>query len=552
MGKNILTGDRHGTVEAEHRWRELSSLQVELSRSRIVDLFAAEPDRVEQFGVSAADLYLDFSKSYLSKPGLAKLIQLAEASELPAKIQALFAGAPVNNTEQRPALHMALRNKGEGLSSEIQNAIRLVYLKMDKFVGELHSGLRRGYTQKIITDVVNIGIGGSDLGPVMAVKALGPYRLPGIKTHFVSNVDGTHITETLKPLRPDTTLFIVASKSFNTIETKKNAEAARAWCVAAGMQEADIRHHFVAVSTNIKEVVKFGIAEENIFPLWDWVGGRYSLWSAIGLPIAVAVGMKNFSALLAGGGVMDRHFQNTPLARNMPVILGLLSVWYTNFFNAEAQLVIPYDQYLSLFPAYLQQLEMESNGKSVHKDGTPVNFHTKGALFGEAGTNTQHSFHQLLHQGTHFFPVDFIVPARSHNPVADQHAYLYANCLSQSQALMEGKDLAAVSEELRQQGMPEQEVHALAAHKVIPGNRPSNTIVMKKLTPETLGALIALYEHKVYVESVIWNINAFDQWGVELGKKLSEKIFAGLADKGEIRQFDPSTRNLLKYYKENQ
>lgn len=532
-------------------WNALKNYQKSLSQRRLETFFKDDPQRIDKFTVSAAGLTLDYSKNLITDTGFDLLISLSNTTYLKDNIDALFSGEEINNTEHRPALHMALRSHGEGLPKDVMDEINATYAHMERLVGQLHRQEWLGYTGKAITDVVNIGIGGSDLGPVMACKALTPYNHEQITTHFVSNIDGTHIAEVMKNLDPATTLFIVASKSFKTIETRKNAEAARDWCFSTGMQESDICKHFVAVSTNIPEVIKFGIAEENIFPMWDWVGGRYSLWSAIGLPIAISIGMDNFNAMLDGGRAMDNHFKTAEHRHNMPVIMGLLSIWYINFFNSESQVVVPYDHYLNKFPSFLQQLEMESNGKSVHRDGHPVEYNTMGAIFGEAGSNTQHSFHQLLHQGTHLFPVDFIIPARSHNPVGDHHKHLFANCLSQSQALMNGKTLELVKEELQAQGLSEEEIKELAPHKVIPGNKPSNTIIMEMLTPYTLGALIALYEHKVFVESVIWDIDAFDQWGVELGKILSENIFAALSDDDKAKTLDPSTEYLINYFKQN-
>lgn len=530
-------------------WNALIDYQQDLAKRRIEDFFKSDPERINKFSVSAAGLTLDYSKNLITDTGFELLIKLSSTTHLKENIDALFNGEEINNTEHRPALHMALRSHGEGLSEKVSDEINATYAHMEKFVAQLHNQEWPGYTGKTITDVVNIGIGGSDLGPVMACKALTPYAHSQIKTHFVSNIDGTHIAEVMKTLDPATTLFIVASKSFNTIETRKNAEAARDWCFSTGMKQSDIAKHFVAVSTNIPEVKKFGIAEENIFPMWDWVGGRYSLWSAIGLPIAISIGMDNFNTMLEGGRAMDKHFHTAEHRHNMPVILGLLSVWYINFFNSESQVVVPYDHYLNKFPSFLQQLEMESNGKSVHRDGRPVEYNTMGAIFGESGSNTQHSFHQLLHQGTHLFPVDFIIPARSHNPIGDHHQHLFANCLSQSQALMTGKTLEQVKEDLQIHGLSTEEIEELAPHKVIPGNKPSNTIIMDMLTPYTLGALIVLYEHKVFVESVIWDIDAFDQWGVELGKLLSQNIFSALTDDEKLKALDPSTEYLINYFK---
>lgn len=524
-------------------------LQHDVSALRIEQLFKDYPSRIENFSLATDGLILDYSKNLLTEEVLQRLIQLAQSCRLNEYIEALFSGQEINNTEHRPALHTALRNHGRELPDDIRTDVEVTFKHMQTFIQQLHTGQWLGYSGSPITDVVNIGIGGSDLGPVMASLALTPYAQDSVKVHFVSNIDSSHLVEKLKKITAETTLFIVASKSFKTIETRKNSEAARDWCLTQGMPKADIGKHFVAVSTNVEEAKHFGIDEQNIFPMWDWVGGRYSLWSAIGLPIAIEIGMDNFNAMLEGGRQMDEHFRHTDLRHNMPVILGLLSVWYINFFNSEAQIVVPYDHYLHKFPAFLQQLEMESNGKSVHRDGSPTEYHTMGAIFGEAGSNTQHSFHQLLHQGTHLFPVDFIVSTQTHNPVSDQHSHLYSNCVSQSRALMCGKSYQQVVDDLTLQGFSEKEIKELAPHKVIAGNKPSNTILMQKLTPKTLGALIALYEHKVFVESVIWDIDAFDQWGVELGKLLSEEVYAALS--GEIleQSFDPSTQQLIALFK---
>ena len=542
---------KQGLAETQRQcWDKLGALYKQIKSQKIIDFFASEPNRAQAFSLSAAGLLLDYSKSYMTREVLDTLIALAESHGLGDQIQQLLRGEKVNNTEDRPALHTALRSPNNpSLPKSIGNEVNQVNQRMEKFVTAIHDGSHLGYTGKKIKSIVNIGIGGSDLGPVMAVHALAAYQQQDLEFHFVSNVDGTHISEAFKRIDPESSLFIVASKSFSTVETRKNAEAAQQFCLQSGMRHEDLAKHFIAVSSNVPAAVEFGIAQVNVFPMWDWVGGRYSLWSAIGMPIALAIGMDNFNQFLAGAAEMDRHFASAPLVQNMPAIMGLLTIWYNNFFESQAHVVIPYDQYLRWFPSYLQQLEMESNGKSVDKSGKPLSVQTKGAIFGDAGTNTQHSFHQLLHQGTRFFPVDFIVPAKSHNPVGDQHQFLFANCLSQSQALMCGKSLLQVNEELKKQGLSEDEIARLAPHKVIPGNRPSSTILMEKVTPSTLGAMIALYEHKVFVESVIWNINAFDQWGVELGKKLSEKVMLALGGDLDDADMDPSTRMQIDFFK---
>ena len=532
-------------------WKSLEAHQKEIESQKLEVLFNNNPDRFNKFSLEAAGLMLDYSKNLITEQTVDLLVRLAESCSLSERIEDLLTGKKVNNTEDRPALHSALRGNGEGLDAKTRKEVDATFQRMGDFVEKLHKGEWLGCTGKPITDVVNIGIGGSDLGPVMASTALTPYDKKKIGVHFVSNIDPEHLSERVEPLDPYTTLFIVSSKSFSTIETRMNAESAREWCKANGIQQKDIGKHFMAVSTNIKAATEFGIAEENIFPMWDWVGGRYSLWSAIGLPIAIKVGMENFNALRHGAHLMDQHYRTAPFRENMPVLLGLLSVWYTNFFGTETQIVIPYDHSLHKFPSYLQQLEMESNGKSVTRDGKPVAYKTKSAIFGEAGSNTQHSFHQLLHQGTHCFPIDFIVPVNSHHPIGTQHDHLFANCLSQTRALMKGRSLEDIQQEMRSQGKSDEEIARLAPHLVVPGNKPSNTLTMDKVTPETLGALIALYEHKVYTESIIWDINAFDQWGVELGKILSKDVYAAMTDEA-VEEMDGSTTGLLDYYKKHQ
>jgi glucose-6-phosphate isomerase len=427
--------------------------------------------------------------------------------------------------------------------------IHRVLQQMSALVTKLHNGLWRGYTEKPITDVVNIGIGGSFLGPQLVSEALLPFAQKGLRCHYLANVDGSEFRELVSKLSAATTLFIVSSKSFSTLETLKNALAARAWYLAQGGSEENLHQHFIAVTSNPEAATAFGISEENILPLWDWVGGRYSLWSAIGLPIAMSIGISNFKELLSGAYNMDLHFRNTPFERNIPVLLGLLGVWYGDFWGARSHAILPYDYYLRNITDHLQQLDMESNGKSVRQDGTPISAGSGPVIWGGVGCNGQHAYHQLLHQGSQLIPADFIVPVSSYNPVADHHQWLYANCLSQSQALMLGKSLAESEAELRSKGMPESEVQRLAAHKVVPGNRPSNTLVMERISPRRLGALIAMYEHKVYVQSVLWGINAFDQWGVELGKELGKGVYQGLTDWEPAVAADASTQGLINYFR---
>lgn len=531
-------------------WEKLKLHQQQLANRRIESFFHDENNRYENFSISAAGLTLDYSKNLLDEQGLQLLLQLAVSSELQPAIESLFRGDKVNSSEQRAALHTALRSHGKGQPENIKNSILQCQQHVSELVEKVHSGQWTGGTGKPITDIINIGIGGSDLGPAMSCLALRTYDQHKVRIHFVSNLDGTHIAEKIVGLDPTTTLFIIASKSFTTLETRKNAESAREWLFANGINSDQLKHHFIAVSSNIKAATEFGLSADNILPMWDWVGGRYSIWSAVGLVLALQIGNENFEHFLNGAADMDEHFRTAELRHNMPVILALLSIWYINFFNAEAQLVIPYDHHLNRFPKFLQQLEMESNGKSVQKDGSPVTCQTMGAIFGEAGSNTQHSFHQLLLQGTRLFPVDFIIPANSHYPIADHHTLLLANCIAQSRALMTGKSLAEVKNELQQQGMKPGEIEKLAPHKVIEGNKPSNIILMDMLTPYTLGALIALYEHKVFVQSVIWNINAFDQWGVELGKQLSSDIYQSLVS-NDRQPFDDSTNALIAYFQQH-
>ncbi|MGB8720281.1 MAG: glucose-6-phosphate isomerase, partial [Desulfobacterales bacterium] len=501
------------------------------------------------------DILLDYSKNRVCAETIDLLVDLARSVGLEQKIGEMFDGRAINFTENRAVLHTALRNRAgtpvrlDG--EDVMPAVRAVLERMRAFSTAVRSGAWKGFSGACITDVVNIGIGGSDLGPLMVCEALGAYRHPELRLHFVSNVDGTHIAETLRRLRPETTLFIVASKSFTTQETLTNATTARSWFLDAVADETAIARHFVAVSTNGPKVAAFGIDTANMFVVWDWVGGRYSLWSAIGLPIAVAVGMERFEELLAGAHAMDRHFRTAPPAANMPVILGLLGVWYVNFLGAASHVVAPYDQYLHRLPAYLQQLEMESNGKSVSGDGAPVGCATAPVIWGEPGTNGQHAFFQLLHQGTQLIPADFIVPVESHNPVGDHHRLLLANCLAQTEALMRGKTRAEARVELIAAGLSGEALEALLPHKVFPGNRPSNTLMVPRITPRTLGALIALYEHKVFVQGVVWGINSFDQWGVELGKQLARTIQAELAAPGPASGHDASTNGLINHIKQH-
>ena len=543
----------HHDVTALPAWQALNQHRQAMQDFSMRDAFNADPQRFSQFTLSSCGLFLDYSKNLITSETRDLLVGLAKEVNLKAAIDALYAGEPVNSSEGRPALHTALRRPvGDKLSVNgvnIMPDVHKVLNQITDLVGRIHDGLWRGYTEKPITDVVNIGIGGSFLGPELVSEALLSYAHKGVRCHYLANIDGSEFHELTQKLRAETTLFIVSSKSFNTLETLKNAQAARAWYLAQGGSEAELYRHFIAVSSNNAAAVAFGIREENIFPMWDWVGGRYSLWSAIGLPIALAIGMSNFKELLSGAYTMDQHFQNAPFEQNMPVLLGLLGVWYGNFWGAQSHAILPYDHYLRNITKHLQQLDMESNGKSVRQDGTPVSTDTGPVIWGGVGCNGQHAYHQLLHQGTQLIPADFIVPIVSFNPVSDHHQWLYANCLSQSQALMLGKTRSEAEAELREKGLPEAEVQKLAPHKVIPGNRPSNTIVVERISPRRLGALVAMYEHKVFVQSVVWGINAFDQWGVELGKELGKGVYNRLTGAEETLADDASTQGLINYFR---
>ena len=534
-------------------WQALAAHRERLSGFSMRQAFAADPQRFDTFSLSACGLFLDYSKNLMDRETRELLVNLARETGLERAIRALFEGDLLNNTEQRPALHTALRrplgDKVQVDGVDIMPEVQRVLQQMTELVGRIHDGLWRGYTEKPITDVVNIGIGGSFLGPQLVSEALLPFAQRGVRCHYLANIDGSEFHELSAKLRAETTLFIVSSKSFGTLETLKNAQAARGWYLAQGGSEAELYRHFIAVSSNREAAVAFGIREENIFPMWDWVGGRYSLWSAIGLPIALSIGMSNFKELLSGAYRMDDHFQKQPFEENMPVLLALLGIWYGNFWNASSHAILPYDHYLRNITKHLQQLDMESNGKSVRQDGHGVSTATGPVIWGGVGCNGQHAYHQLLHQGTQLIPADFIVPVSSYNPVADHHQWLYANCLSQSQALMLGKSREEAEAELRAKGVSEEDVQRLAPHKVIPGNRPSNTLVMERVSPRRLGALIAMYEHKVFVQSVIWGINAFDQWGVELGKELGKGVYSRMIGTQEQPAEDGSTQGLIDFFR---
>jgi len=539
-------------------WQALASHAVSMTDVHMRDLFRNEPGRFERYCLSSSGLTLDYSKNRMTGDTLTHLLSLAKARQLPERIEALFRGDWVNPTEERPALHFALRHPGpepvEVDGEDIMPQVRETLDRMEEFVWRVRSTQWRGFSNKPFTDVVSIGIGGSFLGPKLVSAALKPYWHGRLNCHYVANIDGSDITEVLRHIDPETTLFLIQSKSFKTQETLENTRVAREWFMHNGGNPDTIGKHFVAVTANTEEALSFGIDQENIFPMWDWVGGRYSLWSAIGLPTALTIGMDNFRALLSGANSMDLHFRHTPLAENMPVIMGLLGVWYSNFFGAHTHAVLPYDHYLRGLPAHIQQLDMESNGKRVTLDGTPVDYNTGPIIWGGAGANGQHAYHQLLHQGTRLAPADFIMPLKTHNPVAEHHRILFANCLSQTQALMQGRTEEEARAELEAGGMSADEAARLAPHKVIPGNKPSNTLLFEKATPRTLGALIALYEHKVFVQGALWDIDSFDQWGVELGKQLGKDILGQLRpnykrDSVTDGRQDSSTAGLIDLYR---
>jgi len=538
-------------VNQTAQWKALQAHWDEMSGIRMRDLFEQDPTRSERMSLRAADIFADYSKNLITGQTLALLFDLAAAVDLQGWIRRMFDGEVINNTEQRAVLHIALRNRSSRPiyvdGEDVMPGVNEVLKRVEGFVTRVRSGDWKGFTGKRMTDVVNIGIGGSNLGPLMVCEALRPYQSDDLRVHFVSNVDGTHLAETVRRLDPATTLFVVASKTFTTMETMTNANSARAWLVDALGTDA-VASHFVAVSTNESKVVEFGIDPENMFGFWDWVGGRYSLWSAIGLPIALAVGMDRFVELLEGAHAMDEHFRSADLSENLPVILGLIGVWYANFAAARTHAVLPYDQSLRYLPAYLQQGDMESNGKGVTRDGVPVEYTTGPVVWGEPGTDGQHAFFQLIHQGTQMIPSDFIAAVNSHNPLGDHHAKLMANFFAQTEALMRGRTQDEAKEEMKAAGMSDAGVDELAPHRTFPGNRPTNTILVERLTPRTLGALIAMYEHRIFTQGVVWGINSYDQWGVELGKQLAGVILKEI-EQGEVgAEHDASTSGLIDHF----
>ena len=535
-------------------WKALQAHKEEMEGVHMRDLFAQDANRFRKFSLRFNDLLLDYSKNRVTDQTMTLLRQLAEQADLKGWTDKMFSGQKINITEDRAVLHIALRNRSNRPilvdGKDVMPEVNAVLAHMKEFSDAIRSGSWTGYTGKAITDVVNIGIGGSDLGPVMATEALEPYSKPGLNVHFVSNIDGTHVVETTKPLDPETTLFIVASKTFTTQETLTNAHTAKDWFLKAAKDQKHVAKHFVALSTNAEEVTKFGIDTKNMFAFWDWVGGRYSLWSAIGLSIAVDIGFDNFVELLSGGHEMDEHFRTAPLDQNLPATLGLIGIWYNNFFGAQTQVILPYDQYMHRFAAYFQQGDMESDGKSINRNGERVDVSTGPIIWGEPGTNGQHAFYQLIHQGTKIVPCDFIAPIETHNPVGEHHPILLSNFFAQTEALMKGKTDDEVRKELTGQGMGGAKLDALVPHKRFEGNKPTNSIMLQKITPRSLGWLIALYEHKIFTQGVVWNINSFDQWGVELGKQLAKAILPELAGTGKVTSHDSSTNGLINHYKE--
>jgi len=534
-------------------WKKLSTHFQEMKDLHMKSLFEGDDARFTNFSTTFEDILIDYSKNIITQETLDLLLALAQETELKVAIKGLFDGERINQTEDRAVLHTALRNSSNSPVMEdgqdVMPMVNEVLDKMKAFSEKVIQGEWKGYTGKEVTDIVNIGIGGSDLGPVMVTEALKPYQKKNINIHFVSNVDGTHMAETLAKVAPETTLFMVASKTFTTQETMTNAHTARAWFLESAKEEAHIAKHFVALSTNEKGVASFGIDTNNMFGFWDWVGGRYSLCSAIGLSIACTIGFENFKELLDGAHAMDKHFATTDFKDNIPVLLALIGIWYNNFFEAETEAILPYDQYMHRFAAYFQQGNMESNGKYVDRNGEKVNYQTGPVIWGEPGTNGQHAFYQLIHQGTKLIPCDFLAPAQSHNPVGDHHDKLLSNFFAQTEALMNGKTESEVRAEFEGSGKTAQEIDKIVPFKVFEGNKPTNSILFKKLTPRTLGSLIAMYEHKIFVQGIIWNIFSFDQWGVELGKQLAKKILPELTGEEEVNTHDVSTNGLINAFK---
>ncbi len=535
-------------------WKELEKYFATFKGTQMKALFAKDANRAEKYSLQFEDIFVDFSKNIIDEKVMSLLVKLAEECGLKDAIEAEFTGEKINKTEKRSVLHVALRNRSNtpiySDGKDVMPDVNRVLAQMKDFSEKIISGAWKGYTGKAITDIVNVGIGGSDLGPLMVTEALKPYKKQNITCHFVSNIDGTHMAETLKKVNPETTLFIIASKTFTTLETMTNAQTAKDWFLKTAKDEKAVAKHFVALSTNAKAVADFGIDTNNMFEFWDWVGGRYSLWSAIGLSIACSIGFENYQALLEGAHAMDKHFRNTEFDKNIPVILALIGIWYNNFYGAETEAILPYDQYMHRFSAYFQQGNMESNGKYVDRNGKEVSYQTGPILWGEPGTNGQHAFYQLIHQGTKMIPCDFMAPAISQNPIGDHHPKLLANFFAQPEALMMGKTAEQVTAELKKQGKSDEDIAMLLPYMVFKGNIPTNSILFKKLTPRTLGSLIAMYEHKIFTQGIIWNIFSFDQWGVQLGKQLANVILPELKNDEKVTSHDSSTNGLINKYKE--
>ena len=538
---------------ATKTWHLLEEHYKTIKDLEMKDFFKNDPTRFSKYSLQHNGILFDYSKNIVTDETVKLLLQLANESQLKLAIEAMFNGDPINETEKRSVLHIALRNFTNkpvyAQGTDVMPAVKKVQQQMKEFCRKIHSGDWKGYSGKKIRFIVNIGIGGSDLGPLMVTEALKPYWIDGMQSYFVSNVDASHIIEVLKKVNPEETLFLVASKTFTTQETMTNAQTARAWFLDKAKDESFIAKHFVALSTNEKDVVKFGIAKENMFVFWDWVGGRYSLWSAIGLSIGLTIGYDNFEELLIGAHDTDNHFRTAPFEKNIPVLMAVIGLWYTNFHGTQSEAILPYDQYMHRFAAYFQQGNMESNGKSVGRKGEAVEYATGPIIWGEPGTNGQHAFYQLIHQGTILIPCDFIAPAQSHNPTGNHHQILLSNFFAQTEALMNGKTEEEVRSELEKSGLTNEEIVRLLPYKIFTGNRPTNSILIKKITPFTLGQLIAFYEHKIFVQGVIWNIFSFDQWGVELGKQLANKILPELQNESKITSHDSSTNGLINAYK---
>ena len=535
-------------------WQKLEQHYQQIKDTHMRDWFEQDAQRFEHFNVQLNDILLDYSKNRINATTMNLLIKLAEQADVQGCRDRMFAGAHINTTENRAVLHSALRNRSSQPvmvdGRDVMPDVRRVLDKMRYFSTRVRNGQWRGYNGERIKSVINIGIGGSDLGPQVVCESMKPFAQRGLKAYFVSNADATHLVETLKLVEPESTLFVIASKTFTTQETMLNAHSARQWFMNLVGDEKAIAQHFVAVSTNVSACTEFGISADNVFEFWDWVGGRYSLWSAVGLTIALYLGMDHFEDLLQGAYEMDEHFKTAPLEKNMPVILAMLGIWYNNFFDAQSHAIMPYSQYLQRLPAYLQQLDMESNGKTIDRQGERVNYLTGPIIWGESGTNGQHAFFQLLHQGTKPVPADFLIPALSQHPLGLHHRVLFSNCLAQTRALMQGKKYSEAIDEMKSQGLSDKDIEAVLPHKVFEGNKPSNTIIFKKLNPKTLGSILAMYEHKVFVQGIVWNINSFDQWGVEYGKVLAGVIQKDLAQPGEVKEHDASTNGLINYRKD--